>query len=324
MIYSNQKYFFMKRFYFLKMLIVLGIQVSLAQNERAIVARWEVGDKQEYVMESTIYEITENGDTTLTSHGMYDFCVSVLENNQDGYVLKVDYPTSIYTKQLGLKLKGVGDVISINVVTGKDGSLIGVNNADYMITVCRQIIEELMKLPQMKAKGLEEKDMRAFVESVMSPERMIESFSKDIQLLLWPFGIELEPGYEYSQNSQVTVGESIIPVECTYYLAPQAKGQTYSEIYMETEYDSNSLAPFVYSFLSDIMDNIENKGKYDKDEFKSESTNYKIEVMDNYAAGIDDGSTIPFVSTHTRSSTINLNGKVQGKIQIRIISLKQE
>lgn len=184
MIYSNQKYFFMKRFYFLTMLIVLGIQVSLAQNERAIIARWEVGDKQEYVMESTIYEITENGDITLTSHGMYDFCVSVLENNQEEYVLKVDYPTSIYTKQLGLKLKGVGDVISINVVTGKDGSLIGVNNADYMITVCRQIIEELMKLPQMKAKGLEEKDMRAFVESVMSPERMIESFSKDIQLLL--------------------------------------------------------------------------------------------------------------------------------------------
>lgn len=90
--------------------------------------------------------------------------------------------------------------------------------------------------------------MRAVIESVMSPERMIESFSKDIQILLWPFGIELEPGYEYSQNSQITVGESIIPIECTYYLAPHAKGQTYSEIYMETKYDSDSLAPFIYSF----------------------------------------------------------------------------
>lgn len=255
---------------------------------------------------------------------MYDFYVSILENNQDGYVLKVDYPTSIYTKQLGLKLKGIGDVISIKVATGKDGSLIGVNNPDYVITLCRQIIEEAMKLPQMKAQGLEEKDMRAILESVMSPERMIESFSKDIQILLWPFGIELEPGYEYSQDSQVVVGESIIPVECTYYLAPQTKGQTYSEIYMETEYDSDSLAPFIYSFMSDIMDNIENKGKYDKDEFKSESTKYKIEVMDNYAAGIDDGSTIPFVSTHTRSATINFDGKVQGKIQTRTISLKQD
>lgn len=176
----------------------------------------------------------------------------------------------------------------------------------------------------MKAEGLDEKDMRAVVESVMSPERMIESFSKDIQVLLWPFGIELEPGYEYSQNTQVIVGESIIPVECTYYLAPQAKGQTYSEIYMETKYDSDSLAPFIYSFLSDIMDNIENKGKFDKDEFKSESTKYKIEVMDSYAAGIDDGSTIPFVSTHTRSATVNFEGKVQGKIQTRTISLKQE
>ena len=301
----------------------MSISVS-AQNERSITARWKAGDKHEYVMEGITYEITENGDTTLTSHGMYDFCVSVLENNQDGYVLKVDYPTSIYTKQLGLKLKGIGDVISINIATGKDGSFIGVNNPDYIITLSKQIIEEAMKLPQMKEKGLEEKDMRAVVESVMSLERMVESFSKDIQILLWPFGIELEPGYEYSQNSQVVVGESIIPVECTYYLAPQAKGQTYSEIYMETKYDSDSLAPFIYSFLSDIIDNIENKGKYDKDEFKSESTKYKIEVMDSYAAGIDDGSTIPFVSTYTRSATVNFDGKVQGKIQTRTISLKQE
>ena len=313
------------KYLYLVLAITFFISISVsAQNERSISARWEVGDKQEYVMEGTTYKITENGDTTLTSHGMYDFYVSILENNQDGYVLKVDYPTSIYTKQLGLKLKGIGDVISIKVATGKDGSLIGVNNPDYVITLCRQIIEEAMKLPQMKAQGLEEKDMRAILESVMSPERMIESFSKDIQILLWPFGIELEPGYEYSQDSQVVVGESIIPVECTYYLAPQTKGQTYSEIYMETEYDSDSLAPFIYSFMSDIMDNIENKGKYDKDEFKSESTKYKIEVMDNYAAGIDDGSTIPFVSTHTRSATINFDGKVQGKIQTRTISLKQD
>lgn len=315
----------MKIKYLYSVLTIIFISISVsAQNERSITAKWKVGDKQEYVMEGTTYKITENGDTTLTSHGMYDFYVSILENNQDGYVLKVDYPTSIYTKQLGLKLKGIGDVISIKVATGKDGSLIGVNNPDYVITLCRQIIEEAMKLPQMKAQGLEEKDMRAILESVMSPERMIESFSKDIQILLWPFGIELEPGYEYSQDSQVVVGESIIPVECTYYLAPQTKGQTYSEIYMETEYDSDSLAPFIYSFMSDIMDNIENKGKYDKDEFKSESTKYKIEVMDNYAAGIDDGSTIPFVSTHTRSATINFDGKVQGKIQTRTISLKQD
>ena len=315
----------MKIKYLYSVLTIIFISISVsAQNERSITAKWKVGDKQEYVMEGTTYKITENGDTTLTSHGMYDFYVSILENNQDGYVLKVDYPTSIYTKQLGLKLKGIGDVISIKVATGKDGSLIGVNNPDYVITLCRQIIEEAMKLPQMKAQGLEEKDMRAILESVMSPERMIESFSKDIQILLWPFGIELEPGYEYSQGSQVVVGESIIPVECTYYLAPQTKGQTYSEIYMETEYDSDSLAPFIYSFMSDIMDNIENKGKYDKDEFKSESTKYKIEVMDNYAAGIDDGSTIPFVSTHTRSATINFDGKVQGKIQTRTISLKQD
>lgn len=315
----------MKIKYLYSVLTIIFISISVsAQNERSITAKWKVGDKQEYVMEGTTYKITENGDTTLTSHGMYDFYVSILENNQDGYVLKVDYPTSIYTKQLGLKLKGIGDVISIKVATGKDGSLIGVNNPDYVITLCRQIIEEEMKLPQMKAQGLEEKDMRAILESVMSPERMIESFSKDIQILLWPFGIELEPGYEYSQDSQVVVGESIIPVECTYYLAPQTKGQTYSEIYMETEYDSDSLAPFIYSFMSDIMDNIENKGKYDKDEFKSESTKYKIEVMDNYAAGIDDGSTNPFVSTHTRSATINFDGKVQGKIQTRTISLKQD
>lgn len=313
------------KYLYLVLAITFFISISVsAQNERSITAKWKVGDKQEYVMEGTTYKITENSDTTLTSHGMYDFYVSVLENNKDGYVLKVDYPTSIYTKQLGLKLKGIGDVISIKIATSKDGSLIGVNNPDYIITLSKQIIEEAMKLPQMKAQGLEEKDMRAILESVMSPERMIESFSKDIQILLWPFGIELEPGYEYSQDSQVVVGESIIPVECTYYLAPQTKGQTYSEIYMETEYDSDSLAPFIYSFMSDIMDNIENKGKYDKDEFKSESTKYKIEVMDNYAAGIDDGSTIPFVSTHTRSATINFDGKVQGKIQTRTISLKQD
>ena len=54
------------------------------------------------------------------------------------------------------------------------------------------------------------------------------------------------------------------------------------------------------------------------------SGKYKIEVMDSYAAGIDDGSTIPFVSTHTRSATVNFDGEVQGKIQTRTISLKQE
>lgn len=298
--------------------------VAAAQNERILTAKWEVGSIYEYMMEGTTYKITENGDTTLTSHGTYDFMVSVLENTPDGYVLKVDYPTSIYTKQLGLKLKGVSDVISINIATDKDGSLIGVNNTDYIIALCRQIIEETMKPPQMQAKGLSEKDMRAIIESVMSPERMVESFSKDIKVLLWPFGIALEPGYEYSGDSQVVVGESIIPVKCTYYLAPQEKEQSYTEIYMETEYDSDSLAPFIYSFLSDIMDNIKNKGKYDEDELKSETASYKIEVTDSYAAGIDDASMIPFVSKHTRSATICSDGNIQGKIQTRTISLKQK
>lgn len=92
------------KYFYLALTITFFISISVsAQNERSITARWKVGDKQEYVMEGTTYEITENGDTTLTSRVMYDFCVSVLENNQDEYVLKVDYPTSIIYKAAGIK-----------------------------------------------------------------------------------------------------------------------------------------------------------------------------------------------------------------------------
>ena len=74
----------MKIKYLYSVLTIIFISISVsAQNERSITAKWKVGDKQEYVMEGTTYKITENGDTTLTSHGMYDFYVSILENNQD-------------------------------------------------------------------------------------------------------------------------------------------------------------------------------------------------------------------------------------------------
>ena len=58
------------KYFYLALTITFFISISVsAQNERSITTRWKVGDKQEYVMEGTTYEITENGDTTLTSRG---------------------------------------------------------------------------------------------------------------------------------------------------------------------------------------------------------------------------------------------------------------
>lgn len=183
-------------------------------------------------------------------------------------------------------------------------------------------MEEAIKLPEMKNQGLSDDELRAVLEPLMSPERLSESFSKDIQVLLWPFGLELEPGYEYQQSSQTAIGESLIPIENTYYMAPQEEGQDYTEIFLDSQFDSDALKPFLTSFMADLMSKVEDKGQYDEEEFKSGMANCEMVIVDSFGAAIDDSTTRPFVSTYTRTAVVLEGEKVQGRIQTRTIRLQ--
>lgn len=296
-------------------IMLLPVYSCSAQTEDCIIAKWEKGYGADYTMEGTTLEVSEAGDTTVTSTGTYDFSVMVLDADKSGYKLRLEYPTSLYTSNMEIDLSDIGKTIPIDFETDEFGIFERVTNTDFLINLSERLIDAMVKLPQFS--DMDESDLRSMLNSIMSPERMVQSFSQDINVLLWPYGVAAEEGETLSFESSVNVGSTEIPTTSYVLLEPFKEGDMFKVIKMVTEYDKNSMGPFLTQFFGQMMSGVEDKGKYNQEEFENFMKNAQMSIIDSSVCVLDPETTFPFMASYERHVEMTTDGKTSSKIQRR-------
>ena len=302
-------------------LVIISLLLSFAscagQNDDCMTAKWHEGEEHSFRMEGTTYEVSEVGDTTFSARGSYDFRVSVVKATKKGYQMRLDYPTSIYTSNMEIDLSDIGEFIPIEFETDEFGIFEDVTNTDFLIKLSDRMIDAAIKLPQLSS--MNERDLRAMLNSYMSPERMVQSFSQDINLLLWAYGVGVQEGVVLKNESSVEMGGKEIPTTISILYSPEEKENGLFVVNMVTDYDSDAMAPFISQFIGQLMSNVQDKGKYDQKEFEDFMSKAQMQITDYYLAAINVDTTWPMVTRYIREVTIESEGKTQQKIQQRVI-----
>lgn len=268
-------------------------------------------------MEGTTQDISAAGDTTTTASGTYDFDVSVIKASKNGYKMRLEYPTSLYTSNMDIDLSDIGDVIPIEFETDEFGIFERVTNTDFLVKLSDRLIEAAIKLPQLAS--MNEGDVRAMLKSYMSPERMVQSFSQDINVLFWVYGVAVKKGEKYTYESDVEMGGMSIPTKTSVLLEPDGEDDNLYIVDMVTDYDSKSLTPFISQFLGQMMENVQEKGKYNQGEFDEYMSKAKMSIADYYQSAVDIDTTWPLMSGYIREVVIEAHDGRQEKIQKRVI-----
>ena len=300
--------------------ILLQVTVSFcsAQNDDFISAKWKEGQMREFRMEGTAFDVSEKGDTTYTSRGSYDFSVEVLKASDSGYEMRLNYPTSIYTSNMDINLSDIGDSIPIEFKTDEFGIFDRVTNTSFLAKLSERLIEAAIKLPQLSS--MDESDLRAMLKSYMSPERMVQSFSQDIDVLFWVFGVAVKKGEKLTYESEADMGNGMsIPTTTSILLEPDEEDKSLYIVDMVTDYDSKSLGPVLAQFLRQMMENVKDKGKYDQKEFEGFMSKSQMNLADYYQSAVDVNTTWPLMSGYIREISIETPDGVQQKIQKRVI-----
>lgn len=296
---------------------LLSFASCTGQNDECMTAKWREGEKHSFRMEGKTYDVSEAGDTTVAARGSYDFNVSVVKATKKGYQMRLDYPTSLYTSNMEIDLSDIGEFIPIEFETDEFGIFEDVTNADFLVKLSDRMIDAAIKLPQLSS--MSESDLRAMLNSYMSPERMVQSFSQDINLLLWAYGVAVQEGVVLKNESSVDMGDLEIPTTMSIMYSPEEKENGLFVVNMVTDYDSDALAPFMSQFVGQLMGNVQDKGKYNQGEFEDFMSKSQMKIADYYLAAIDIETTWPVVTRYIREVTIESEGKKQQKIQQRVI-----
>lgn len=287
-----------------------------------ITAKWHDGQDLNYVMKGTIIDINEAGDSTVTNGGSYYFNVKVLSSNDDGYKLRLEYPTVMYTETLHLELNDIGETIPIEFETDVDGVVTGVSNTEELIEISNKITDAMVKMPELSS--MTEDELRKLFDSVMSPEVIIQSYSQDIEILLWAYGVPAIVGKEYTFESTSQIGEYEVPASCHVFLDSFKENDTHRVITMVTDFDKESILQYLSKFSTQIANA---KGDIDAQEELKEFIDYvkesEMEIYSvNYCA-FDTETTWPVMVTKKMSSTITDGEKKSTRIQLREYHLYQ-
>ena len=148
---------------------------------------------------------------------------------------------------------------------------------------------------------------------------MVQSFSQDINLLLWAYGVGVQEGVVLKNESSVEMGGKEIPTTISIVYSPEEKENGLFVVNMVTDYDSDAMAPFISQFIGQLMSNVQDKGKYDQKEFEDFMSKAQMQITDYYLAAINVDTTWPMVTRYIREVTIESEGTTQQKIQQRVI-----
>lgn len=275
----------MKRFNLIVItILVTFLGVSAQSNEILLKPNWKVGDIMHYQKKEKRINVNLNNDTTIKRQGYYDFYLKVVDKNESGYTLSLDYPSSMYTQLIpnlqSLKSK---DYLSIHFTTDLMGVFIELKNIDSLQDFMHEIINKLYDI--LPPSEMSKDEFLTYMKKVYSPEMQIASLKKDIDLILWQNGFEAEIGYCYESQSLVNVFNEEIPAKTIMSLDVDVNnGAPIAYIVeAETEYDKGSLKPFLYSFLHEIADSFKGNTKFDENELKEFFSKAEISIVDyNY------------------------------------------
>lgn len=275
----------MKRFNLIVITILITLFWASAQsNEILLKPNWKVGDIMHYQKNVKTLNVNQKNDTTIKKQGQYDFYLKVIDKNESGYTLSLDYPSSMYTQLIpnlqSLKSK---EYLSVHFTTDLMGSFIELKNTDSLQDFMREIMNNLYDV--LPSSEMSKDEFLTYMKKVYSPEMQIASLKKDIDLILWQNGLEAEIGYLYESQASINMFNTEIPTKTILSLDVDIyNGAPIAYIVeTETEYDKDSLKPFIYSFLHETADSFKGNSKFDENEMKEFFSKAEIGIVDyNY------------------------------------------